>query len=61
MLVGTTDPISETFPDVMHSNICNAVYNPVARRAFKLWGEWNLNEDEKEFPLTVEEDATPEV
>lgn len=43
MSVGAADPISEMFPDVMRSNIFSAVYKPVARRAFKLWGEWNLN------------------
>ena len=48
MLVGVTDPISETFPGVMRSNICSAVYSRVVRRAFELWGEWNLNESERE-------------
>ena len=56
MLVGVTDPISEMFPGVMRSNICSAVYGRVVRRAFKLWGEWNLNEDEREC-LAVKEDA----
>lgn len=55
MLVGVTDPISETFPGVMRSNICSAVYDQVVRRAFKLWGEWNLNESEREC-LAVKED-----
>lgn len=49
MLVGVTDPISEMFPDVMRWNIFSAVYKLVARRAFKLWGEWNLNENEGWF------------
>lgn len=56
MLVGVTDPISETFPGVMRSNICSAVYDQVVRRAFKLWGEWNLNESEREC-LAVKEDG----
>ncbi len=56
MLVGVTDPISEMFPDVMRSNICGAVYDQVVRRAFKLWGEWNLNGDEGEC-LAVKEGA----
>jgi hypothetical protein len=55
MLVGVTDPISETFPCVMRSNICSAVYGRVVRRAFKLWGEWNLNEGEREC-LAAKED-----
>ena len=55
MSVGAADPISEMFPDVMRSNIFSAVYKPVARRAFKLWGEWNLNESEREC-LAVKDD-----
>lgn len=56
MLVGVTDPISEMFQDVMRSNVCGAVYDRVVRRAFKLWGEWNLNEGEREC-LAVKEDG----
>jgi hypothetical protein len=46
MSVGFADPISEMFPDVMRSNICNAVYDRAARSSFELWGEWNLNGDD---------------
>lgn len=57
MSAGVTDAISETFPDVMRSNICNAVYDRASRRSFKFWGEWNLNGDQRVFPLAVDEDA----
>jgi len=55
MSAGVTDAISETFPDVMRSNICNAVYDRASRRSFKFWGEWNLNESEREC-LAVKDD-----
>jgi hypothetical protein len=53
MSVGVADPISEMFPDVMRSNICNAVYDRAARTSFELWGEWNLNGDEGGFRKAI--------